>query len=445
MVFDPNKGKLVCQYCFNEFDPPARQQPADGAPAREYKAPTASAQYSNDAAGSERRKQRIGNQAAKDAAIHELLERAPWSTAESSSTVSYTCSNCGAELLCDASVSMMECPYCGNQTMTPGTMEGTMRPDMVIPFAIDKNRCLEGLAKHYKGKMLLPGTFAESNKLEHVQGVYVPFWLFDARAKGYGSYHCEDDTRHYSGDDEVIETRHYECERKCTAAFDRVPVDSSSKMPNGHMDAIEPYDYSKLVPFNISYLPGYSAEVYDEDADVCWERPRERIEHSVSSALKSSLHYDRVSTRAEEIDVDRADAIYALMPVWLLHTTWEGEDYLFAMNGQTGKFIGDLPVAKGKAAGWFGGIALPLLILSIFLFVMPEMRSDDPRIGMVVFLCLLPFIIAGIVLWIFYSQMKTANEASEANDYMHDVEFPVKRDRYTHTTRRVIHHESNND
>lgn len=51
---------------------------------------------------------------------------------------------------------------------------------------------------------------------------------------------------------------------------------------------------------------------------------------------------------------------YALYPVWLLNTSWEGKQYYFAMNGQNGKFVGDLPVDKKAAV---------LLIVSSFTAV----------------------------------------------------------------------------
>ena len=48
---------------------------------------------------------------------------------------------------------------------------------------------------------------------------------------------------------------------------------------------------------------------------------------------------------------------YALYPVWILQTKWKGDNYIFAMNGQTGKVIGEPPVSRGKVAGWFAGIS----------------------------------------------------------------------------------------
>ena len=60
-------------------------------------------------------------------------------------------------------------------------------------------------------------------------------------------------------------------------------------------------------------------------------------------------------------------AKYALYPVWILNTTWKDKKYIFAMNGQTGKIVGDLPADNGAfwrfVAMWGAGIGLVLYAL----------------------------------------------------------------------------------
>lgn len=119
-------------------------------------------------------------------------------------------------------------------------------------------------------------------------------------------------------------------------SFARVPVDGSTKMPDAHMDAIEPYDYEALVPFSVAYMPGFVANRYDEDAEACRDRAQKRVDSSVEQALRASVEgYDTVSCESCDVEKKWADPVYALMPVWMLGTTWEGQQFLFAMNGQT--------------------------------------------------------------------------------------------------------------
>ena len=50
----------------------------------------------------------------------------------------YNCPSCGAELICEETTAATACPYCGNPTIVPGQLSGTLRPDFVIPFKLDK-------------------------------------------------------------------------------------------------------------------------------------------------------------------------------------------------------------------------------------------------------------------------------------------------------------------
>ena len=173
------------------------------------------------------------------------------------------------------------------------------------------------------------------------------------------------------GDYMVTTTQHYDVRREGSAAFAKVPVDGSSKMPNTHMDAIEPFDYGDLKPFSTAYLPGYLADRYDEDADACAERAYRRMYNSTADALHATTGgYSEIHPISENINVDLTHAHYALLPVWMLHTRWKDKDFLFAMNGQTGRLIGDLPVDKSRVAAWFAGISLPLMAVLAFLLLL---------------------------------------------------------------------------
>ncbi len=165
----------------------------------------------------------------------------------------------------------------------------------MIPFKLDHKAAVDAPQNHFRGKVLLPKSFREGNHVEEVQGVYVPFWLYDATAEGDAHYDAEKRRTHWE-DDEVVETDHYDVDRSGYMSFARVPVDGSSKMPDGHMDAIEPFDYGELVPFSVAYMPGYLANRWDEDATACRERAEGRIRQSVDDVLRGTVTgYDSVS------------------------------------------------------------------------------------------------------------------------------------------------------
>lgn len=345
--FDSATGKLVCDYCGSSYE------------VADIEAQYAAKQQKADTAA----------EADQKKAAERKASAPVWDEMEAASLTSYTCTTCGAELVCDATTAATTCPYCGNPTVLGGKLSGKLKPEYILPFKLDKNTAIAQLTKYYKGKAFLPKAFKSQNHIAELQGVYVPFWLYDAEADARGSYEGLMTESHREGDYNVTTTQHYDVRREGSAVFTRVPVDGSSKMPNAHMDAIEPFDYSELKPFSTAYLPGFLADRYDEDADTCAERARTRMLNSTAQALhETNSQYSEVNTLHEDINLNKLKAHYALLPVWMLHTRWKDKDFLFAMNGQTGRLIGDLPVDKAKVAAWFAGISLPLMAVLAWLF-----------------------------------------------------------------------------
>ena len=135
-------------------------------------------------------------------------------------------------------------------------------------------------------------------------------------------------------------------------------MDGSTKMDDTLMESIEPFDFSQAVEFQTAYLSGYLADKYDVDSEQSVARANERIKRSSEEAFESTVNgYASVTPVASNINLQNGVAKYALYPVWLLNTSWNGQKYTFAMNGQTGKFVGDLPLDKSAFARWLFGIA----------------------------------------------------------------------------------------
>lgn len=290
-----------------------------------------------------------------------------WGT-EGEGMRSYSCPSCGAELICDESTAATSCPYCGNPTIVPGQFSGGWRPDYIIPFKQSKENAIEALKEHYRGKLFLPKAFKKENHVQEIQGIYVPFWMFDGEATGEAHYEATRSRTYRSGDYDVTETKYYNVYRAGHVAFEKVPVDASSKMPDNHMDSIEPYDYEKLKPFSTAYLPGFLADKFDVTVEQCRQRADQRCEETLLSALRSTVNrYNSCILKDSNVNLKRGKVHYALLPVWMLHTKWQGKDFLFAMNGQTGKIVGDLPINWLKVIALFVAVGIPSWILSFLI------------------------------------------------------------------------------
>ena len=257
----------------------------------------------------------------------------------------YGCNMCGAEIVVDATTAATKCPYCDNVVVMKGQFTGGLRPDLVIPFKFSKQQAVERFKQHINSQKYVPKVFSANDHPEEIQGVYVPFWLFDADAEADITYNAQrirswsDRNYHYT------ETEYYRVRRAGTLRMERVPVDGSQKMPDELMESIEPFDAKEAVPFTTGYLAGYLANRYDVDHTQCKDRALDRMRTSAESAFRNTVKgYTGVSTVASHVTWAKAKVSYALYPVWMLSTQWNGKVYQFAMNGQTGKFVGDLPL-----------------------------------------------------------------------------------------------------
>lgn len=357
--YSAKSGKLECDYCGSSFD----VAEIEALYARK-EAEAAAAKQAADAKVE-------AAQAAKAEAAEAAAASGGWDTsdlsrdwgAEADGLRVYSCPSCGAELICDQSTAATACPYCGNPAIVPGQFSGALRPDYILPFRLSKDDAVQALRAHYKGKPFLPRSFTSANHIEQIQGVYVPFWLFDGGAEGAASYRASNTNVYETGDYEITETRHYHVVRAGSLAFEKIPVDASSKMPDDHMDSIEPFDYAQLRPFSTAYLPGYLADKYDVTIDDSRDRADTRCRETLAQALRDTVTgYGACVTEREDIALRRGKVHYALLPVWMLSTKWRGQDFLFAMNGQTGKLVGDLPTDRGRFWGMFAAIAAPLTV-----------------------------------------------------------------------------------
>ncbi|MCQ2465420.1 MAG: hypothetical protein MJ095_07555 [Oscillospiraceae bacterium] len=296
-----------------------------------------------------------------------------WSQGETDGMKVFLCKSCGGEIIADDTTGASSCPYCGNPVVMTGSFDGDLRPDMVIPFKLDKKKAKEKYLQHLQGKKFLPKEFSDQNHIDEIKGVYVPFWLFDADADGDIRYRAVKERRWEDSRFRYTEKNYYSVRRAGSLAFEHVPVDGSSKMPDDLMESVEPFDYSEAVSFEKAYLSGYLADRYDVTAEQSIDRANKRIEESVIDTFRESVTgFDSVTTETKLINLNNGKAKYVLYPVWILNTTWNGEKYLFAMNGQTGKFVGNLPCDK---AAYTKAVALYSVICVIIALVIAYFMS----------------------------------------------------------------------
>ena len=337
LEFNTALQKMKCPFCDSEYEMSQLAQ--------------------KDEALNTQQPQQQGNPAAQQAdQFNWNTENAQGWDGEDANMSVFVCKSCGGEIVGDGNTAA---PYCGNPVVMSGRLSGALKPNYVIPFKLDKTAAKAKLKQYVNSKKFAPNTFKSENKLEEIKGIYVPFWLFDSNINAAVNFEGTKVRTWSDRNYEYTETSYFDIFRQGNMSFLNVPVDGSTKMPDDLMESIEPFNFGEAVDFQTAYLAGYLADKYDVDMQASIPRANERIKHSAEDTLEGTVSgYSSVTPKFSSVQLLNGVSKYALYPVWILNTKYNGETYTFAMNGQTGKFIGNLPVDKGKLYGLFAGVSV---------------------------------------------------------------------------------------
>ena len=331
LKFDAKSQKVVCEFCGSEFEPEVLKK------------------YDQEL--SEKKEEKLDwEDSTKE-----------FSKAEAASLNLYTCNSCGGEIYCDENTSATTCPYCGNPVILKGRLQGALKPDYVIPFKNTNDDLVPIMQKYLRRKLFLPGKFKTENKIKEIKGLYVPFWIHDADVEGSVRWKGYTEKTWTNGDTRYTERKHYCIIREGRLGFDHIPVDGSKKMPDQLMESIEPFDFKGAIKFEPSYLTGYLSDKYDVTKEEVFPRANQRIREGTIDQFGTTISssYRGLQVQNTNLSLYNTHVDYALYPVWLMSTQYKDKNFLFAMNGQTGKMTGNLPMAKLKA----------FLLTMIFLLV----------------------------------------------------------------------------
>lgn len=290
---------------------------------------------------------------------------------ESGEIFEYTCQSCGAKIMVNKNTAATQCAYCGAPVVINDRVSGVVRPDCVIPFKYEKRDADMEFQQWTKKLFFAPSDFKNMVKVKSVEGLYAPFWIYDVKGQGSALAECTKSRSYREGDYQVTETRHYDAYRQIDTNFEKVPADASKRLDDHMMDVMEPFHFEELQNFAPAFLSGYSAEKYDYTDQEMFPRVQKRVSGYMDDfVVKSIIGYDSVSIKNRDYYINRLDTKYCLFPLWINYVVYNGKDYSFAMNAQTGKIAGKPPISKGKVVGCIftvGIIAWVLIRLLVML------------------------------------------------------------------------------
>lgn len=411
IVYEPELSAMMCRNCGNIYSPETLEPRGSLGITKEH-------DYMGDSDMSEDDKKR-----------HEIV-----------------CNSCGAALIADENTMSTMCPFCGSPALITRRMSREFKPDYIVPFKIDKDQAKKNMMAWLATKKYTPIGFKSKSKLTNMTALYVPFWLLDcvvhSDMSGTGKVG--------RGNTKTI----YEVNANMVYHVKGVPFDASVKIANRLMEAIEPFDYKDMVKFESKYLQGFYADKYEQLPSDMTERITRRI--SKFSRDESDIAFKKYDQFEKRFDkgftwISDASMKYCLLPVWFMTVEFEGDQYQFAVNGQTGEASGQVPntsaidnlywavkLATGPLK-WFP-IAIAGIIFYFIWMITNQSYADGFLAGLLTVLIVIELIlvtaIVGIgalaaVAKIVSSRMRKA--ANEINDYDEDPGLDAYLDSTKHT------------
>lgn len=289
--------------------------------------------------------------------------------------INYNCPDCGAEIITDANTAATFCIYCGNTSIIKNRLSGEFAPSKIIPFKLEKEKVIKAFSNILVGRPLAPKLFNDQKNIEKIQGVYIPFWLYEVEVGGTIEADATKVQSWRSGDTHYTKTDYYKLVRTGSMNYDRVPVDGSVRFDNDMMNTIEPFDYNKLIDYNHAYLSGFLAEKYDVSKDDAFKDASNRTLNSTKDEMLNSMTgYSSKKITKSTLEPKMNNAEYVLLPVWMVNVKFNNKFYLFAMNGESGEFIGNIPLDKKRTIITtlltFIGLFLWFLLISYVFYLM---------------------------------------------------------------------------
>ncbi len=283
------------------------------------------------------------------------------------------CKGCGAKIEVAPNSTATSCPYCGSKYVLADKQEDAIIPDGVLPFQIDRNRVGELFRKWLKGRWMAPGELKHLYQQEKLQGIYLPYWTFDAKAEArYTAQGGRRRTVTRKGPDgkTVRETvvdwfptsgtiRHF---------FDDVLIAASKSLKQNLLQRVGSFGLNQVASYSPEYFSGYNAEVYTVDLHDAHTEARQDMEDRLEEMARQDVlrHYDEV--RALSVRASYRDETYkhVMLPVYATAYTYKGKKYHVLINGQSGRVEGDYPKSPVKIIAIILGILAIMFLIYLF-------------------------------------------------------------------------------
>lgn len=287
----------------------------------------------------------------------------------------YACSNCGATTSFDPGTRTLRCPFCGTEMAVRATGAATDLDvdQFVLPFKIQKQESEESI-RHWLGSSFwAPSDLKSRSGLARGQGIYVPFWRFDADASSVWEGEVSQThtrpvqrtRRNSEGRQETYTaTETYQTWHRRSGTHQgshRTFVIASTGLTQAEGDRLMPFPEEAMMTYSPDLLVGFSAEdpgVDEAGARATGEQRLRELERAACAREVERL------TRAD-ITLSNLRSAVCYLPIWIYGYTYQGEHYRVLVNGYTGGIIGDRPVSRNRVM-----VAVGVGVLLVFICIL---------------------------------------------------------------------------
>lgn len=224
----------------------------------------------------------------------------------------YNCPNCGAVVVLDTTEATANCDFCGTKMVNSEFVNNDAFPELIIPFKITLEEAKVELKKWLKDNNARKEAKKLEPRVDELKGYYLPYQVVKGPVK------CS-----------VSRNRNFR-KYECGGFLEEVAVNTSNQLDNLLLDAMEPFDWREIAPFEYGYIAGQHTKLQDANEIAIQRRIEEEVTEAYTLTLEKNLQSADLSTH---VDTSEIMTIPALMPVYIIT---RGQVQV-AINGQTGR------------------------------------------------------------------------------------------------------------
>jgi DNA-directed RNA polymerase subunit M/transcription elongation factor TFIIS len=323
LSYKPGTTSLVCEHCGSSFDIKTDAEAA------------AEAQKENDLAAA-----LAGSWQAAQAQDQAYVVKCP---------------ACGAQTALEKNLFSAECAFCASPlTVQPDTRQ-VAHPQGVLPFKLEKQAAAADFDKWLRHLWFAPNDLKKTASSDRFNGVYLPFWTFDADTetayRGERGDHYTETRRNSKGEVErIVRTRWSSVSGRVRRAFNDLLVTASRALPEKYLARLEPWDLPNLVAYDNRYLTGFKAEVSQVDIATGFESAKGVMDVAIRQDVRRDIGGDEQRISDMRTQYAATTYKYVLLPVWLSVYRYGNKIYRFVVNARTGEVHGERPYSAIKIA-----------------------------------------------------------------------------------------------